>query len=107
METEAEQWWEEGEEGEELTLRNAQPTCDGDPTWDAAWFTLHTSRVHISSGSFCLYIGAYGSLCLVSFDLPLVLGGHDFTDENAHTDSDGSLLPKGTPALVALDIAHI
>ena len=43
----------------------------------------------------------------MSFDLPLVLGGHDFTDENAHTDSDGSLLPKGTPALVALDIAHI
>ena len=26
----------------------------------------------------------------MSFDLPLVLGGHDFTDENAHTDSDGS-----------------
>ena len=38
----------------------------------------------------------------MSFDLPLVLGGHDFTDEYAHTDSDGSLLPKGTPALVAL-----
>ena len=53
------------------------------------------------------YIGAYGSLCLVSFDLQLMFGGHDFTDENAHTDSDGSLLPKGTPALVALDIAHI
>ena len=61
----------------------------------------------LTSGSFCLCIGAYGSLCLVSFDLPLVLGGHDFTDENAHTDSDGSLLPKGTPALVALNIAHI
>ena len=39
---------------------------------------------------------------LREFDLPLVLGGHDFTDEYAHTDSDGSLLPKGTPALVAL-----
>ena len=43
----------------------------------------------------------------MSFDLPLVLGGHDFTDESAHTDSDGPSLPKGTPALVALDIAHI
>ena len=60
-----------------------------------------------TSGSCCLYVGAYGLLCLVGFDLPLVLGGHDFTDENAHTNSDGSLLPKGTPALVALDIAHI
>ena len=43
----------------------------------------------------------------MSFDLPLVFGGHDFTDENAHTDSDGSLLHKGTPALVALEIAQI
>ena len=60
-----------------------------------------------TSGSCCLHVGAYGSLCLVSLILPLVLGGHDFTDENAHTDSDGSLLPTRTPALAALDIAHI
>ena len=99
--------------------------------------SLYISVVCTSRLVHFAYIGAYGSLCLVSliaigvrrsglhlwfmlptrwcirftspreFDLPLVLGGHDFTDENAHTDSDGSLLPKGTPALVALDIAHI
>ena len=69
--------------------------------------SLYRSVVCTSRLVHFAYIGAYGSLCLVSFDLPLVLGGHDFTDENAHTDSDGSLLPKGTPALVALDIAHI
>ena len=64
--------------------------------------SLYISVVCTSRLVHFAYSGAYGSLCLVS----LMLGGHDFTDENAHTDSDGSLLPKGTSALAALDIAH-
>lgn len=42
----------------------------------------------------------------MSFDLPSVLGGQYLSDEDAHTDSDGSMLPQGI-ALVALDIAHL
>ena len=85
--------------------------------------SLYRSVVCTSHLVHFAYIGAYGSLCLVSFDLslvfggqgftlvhfaytlvhirftlpckfdlPLVIGGHDFTDENAHTNSDGSII---------------
>ena len=99
--------------------------------------SLYRSVVCTSRLVHFAYIGAYGSLCLVSFDLPLVFGGQDLTSGSCclHVGAYGSLCLVSlichwcsalmtsptrmhtlvlmvhcclrAPALVALDIAHI
>ena len=55
--------------------------------------SLYRSVVCTSRLVHFAYIGAYGSLCLVSFDLPLVFGGQDLTSGSCclHVGAYGSL----------------